>query len=107
MWLKKEIGKKEWENYYSKISSYCLITYGNIYEVGFFNTFLPEGCQECSELEQVQIDKYRKNANIRPFPIEEEQQETFEDEQERRDNLEELKKLKKELKNVFNNKGQN
>ena len=99
MWIKQEVSKKEWENYYSKVSNYCLIGYGNPYEVGFFNTYLPDNCQKCDDMEIVQIDRYRRQANIRPFPIEdeEEQQPTFNDEEKRKETLEELRKLKKEL----------
>jgi hypothetical protein len=103
-WVKKEISKGEWDNYYSKNSSYCTLATGKTYTIGFLVNEIPDECEECDLYELRKIDLYRRNANIAPFPLvieKKEEQPTFTDLEKRKEILIELAKLKEGLRNVL------
>lgn len=99
-WVKKEVPYREWENYYSKNSSYCVLSPGKEVIIGFLVAKeIPNDCEECDYYELRQMDNYRRATNIMPFPLEkEEPQESLEDYDNRKEALKELQKAKEDLK---------
>jgi hypothetical protein len=104
-WVKKKVSKKEWENYYSKIPSYCFLDKNNDgVSVGFLvANFIPAGCLEIIDIEELRaIDTYRRNINIRPFVLEEEKQMSLDNS---KDNTEEMQKTKQYIKEMVGSVG--
>ncbi len=105
--VKMEISRKEWENFYSKNSSYCPLEKGKGHYVAFLiDEETPPGCEDCDIYELREVDSYRRRNKIFPFALvlEEEKpkpQGDFKTLEERKDVLMELAKLKASLNNVL------
>jgi hypothetical protein len=69
-WVKRNVSKKEWSNFYGWVGCYCPLEKnkdGMI--IGFISAGgVPYDCQEITDLEEMRkIDNYRRAYNIRPF----------------------------------------
>jgi len=75
-WVKKYISEREWNNYYSQISSYYNLGFEGIgknkrLKIAFIvANRIPVDCIECNEEELLHIDNYRRANNNQPFPLE-------------------------------------
>jgi len=82
-WVKKYISNRDWNDYYSRTSSYCYLGEEGVgknkrVKIGFLVAErIPIGCEECDDKEILQIDDYRRANNIRPFPCEKEEEKKF------------------------------
>ncbi len=71
-WVKQLIPKRQWNNFYSGNTSYCLLeTIEDDPVVGFLIVHPDERCKPCTDEDLRKIDLYRRANNIRPFPTEE------------------------------------
>jgi hypothetical protein len=75
-WCKKIISKKDWNDFYSKVGSYCwLSANGNDVFIGLFipaingDLTLPSDCYALTDSELLQIQRYRESNNIFPQPF--------------------------------------
>jgi len=110
-WVKKKASSREWNSYYSQISSYCFLEKeGGEVWIGFLLALseeeqLPRHCEDIEDntpsgLEHLRIiDHHRKTNNIFPRPLQQIQKETnIEDEEERQKVIKKLDEMKLELK---------
>jgi hypothetical protein len=70
MWVKKLVGKRDWNSYYSKVGTYCFL--GEKDEkimIGFCigSEKLPVGLEPLTLEEERRVDEYRRACSIRPF----------------------------------------
>ena len=76
VWVKKLVGQKEWDKFYSQNNSYCNLGVegvgkGKKVKIVFATTEpIPADC-EIPDLDELrQVDNYRKASNIYPRPFE-------------------------------------
>lgn len=75
VWVKKAVPTKEWNTYYSQISSYSFLEEIKDKKnpqviVGFLAANnVPDNCYPCDNYEIAKIDKSRRETNTRPFPL--------------------------------------
>ena len=73
IWVKRLVSKTEWKNFYSQISSYCLLEKkGDGYMVGFGAVGgIPFLCEVCDDNDLWKIGNQRRAQNVYPNPLEE------------------------------------
>ncbi len=98
-WVKQKATKSE-ESYFNKHISYTPL--GDGYYAFVVREGVPGDCEQCDINDLRTIDTLRRSSNYRPFPLVlEEKQRTIESEMEKQETVEEFKKLKEDLANVF------
>jgi hypothetical protein len=69
-WVKKLVSKTRWNNWYSKIETYCFLReeFDKVW-IGFLVADeIPDTYKPLTDMESLQVDNYRRAKNIRPFP---------------------------------------
>jgi len=76
LWVKKHITSREWDKEYKYISSYHNLGKDFIdgrerIKIGFLmvGSFIPDDCEELTNEEVIQLDRYRQAHNIHPYPL--------------------------------------
>ena len=101
--IKQGFKKKDWNEYFSKNSSYFYLEVrdGMVW-AAFVASETPKGAEELSDDEMRLYDEYRRRNNIRPFPMESNKdhlpdQMEHKTEAEKKESREELDKLREEM----------
>ena len=71
-WYRLKVSTNQWNNYYSKISSYTFLEEGGTDTwVGFLSVIPPENCLEITNMEDLmKIQRHREGTNTYPQPFE-------------------------------------
>lgn len=114
-WVKKLISQSQWDNWNSKIETYCFLGKqdGGVW-IGFLTSdpspalnsntksdpnYVPEGCFKMIAEDLFQVDSYRRARNIRPFPLGEIREKKTE--KAKQSTLDKLDQMKKHLANTL------
>jgi hypothetical protein len=78
IWVKKKVSGKQWNDYYSHLSSYCFLRKElNDVVVGFcVANSIPPQCEELTDDELWQVDNYRRIVRQYPLPLKENDRKT-------------------------------